>query len=740
MKPSRIAPRTPTTRPRTSSTRFNATKRVRISDQILDTSDSDDGDDDDDDDHDDYNHNQEDSTSTASLSTGLTPAASRMNLLPDIRSGYDRTPIRRRKDDHLKRRCSEPNPHLQISRRNIIDDIQSPSFSSSPHLSRLRQEYMFLPFTDILDSRTIRRIRRYGFSEEMNRIDCVRREKRKALREKEDELRALRDEVDRLKRLRQLQNTRLTPPTEDRGNGAAWEKIEEMETLTLLRPNGESPARRRALHLDSNRFASPPADDYYDENRDDEHTLIDEEEEEQEEEQEQEEGLRYDSTRSGENVVKDIEMHDDYSATITPFALRAELDQLRQEKQALFQQWRKQCVPYTSDNNPNPSSTTPPPSNTVEDIIESFREIIAGRARIISSLDKTYQQLSEHGFQGENCSQIIAKISKSFTDAQEQLDKVSHIEGNPQSDLSDWKTILDALVRRVNQLTNELDTSRKSALSNDTDLRHQLQNTASRLQRSEHLRKELETAQASIAASMQTVIHRLEAFEKRLESIQAEKNRITMLNGSYRERIKLLQDLNHTLEEQSLTALSKIERMEKAGEKIATIADIAQGKVKLLESQITSETRRRESVERLLSERDAEIAALEESMADLRQEKELVVNEIRRNMNEEAEDHERELGILNIRVATLATKLDEAQTKIIELKSERDTAVNRLDEIRSVGGGIDVEALHAMTQAVARQVGLWRNQVAKLDEDDISARQSSYEPPTPAASERAIKD
>ncbi|KAI5302974.1 hypothetical protein KEM56_000162 [Ascosphaera pollenicola] len=710
-------PRTPSSR-RTS----NAGKKVRISDSRSTRA------------GDNYENHDDGPVPTMLQSTGLTPAASRITLLPGTTHSnkHARTPIRRRKKEDARRaRCCSDQ-----AAPSTTPCFDSPRFDSDG----VRQEYMFLPFNDILDSRTMRRIRRYGYSEEMHRINQDKRERQEMMKEKEDELRALREEVERLRRARQHKDSRLTPPTED-GSGAsdAWKEINGLEALLRAREtqNGE-------LDISAGGLNSPPGD--YDDNDDDDHTLIDEDEEPCS-------PTRRRSDADSQTASKDVDMDD-----AAPLALREELHQLREEKKSLFQQWRKRCeelhqlreekkslfqqwrkrcVPYTGED-----AAAEPAADTIGDIVNSFQDVVASRVKVMSSLDKTYQDLSQNGFEGDDCPQIIANISQCFSDARGQLEK-SLPATQEGYDLSNWKNILNSLVRRIDDLVSNLESARESAARNDLSLNQDLDNASTRLQRSEHLRKELETAYASMKSNMETVLDRLHTFEKQVTTLRSEKNRLALMNGSYKQQIKVLQDMNNTMEEQSLTALEKIERMERAGEKIARVADIAQGRVKLLESQITSETQRRQSVELLLEQRDEEISSLEESISDLRQDRDLVVADLQRNMNEEAEDHERELGILNIRVASLATRLDEAQTKTEELRRERDRALRKLETVRGADAGVDVEALHAMTQAVARQVGLWREQVAKLDDGEDSQEkrsdESDYEPVTPAISESALR-
>ncbi|KAI5299480.1 hypothetical protein KEM55_002098, partial [Ascosphaera atra] len=70
-------------------------------------------------------------------------------------------------------------------------------------------------------------------------------------------------------------------------------------------------------------------------------------------------------------------------------------------------------------------------------------------------------------------------------------------------------------------------------------------------------------------------------------------------------------------------------------------------------------------------------------------------------------------GLLNIRVAGLATQVDEAETRCAEMVRQRDEMREELEALRERFDPESIEALHVMTQAVARQVEVWQREAGQ---------------------------
>ncbi|KAI5283769.1 hypothetical protein KEM55_001365, partial [Ascosphaera atra] len=191
----------------------------------------------------------------------------------------------------------------------------------------------------------MRRIRRYGYSEEINRITSAKQQRQKETKRREEELRALRDEVEQLRRSKEREEAHLTPPADNESD--AWRRIRELEAL--LRDSGKGGTESG--------LPSPP-------DMDNDDTLVEEDEESDDDDGGNGfEPLDIPSSPSKSHAHQStppLDMnnsHDD----LPHFNLRSELDQLREEKRALFQQWKKRCLPYTEDSNSAP--TTSPDDN-----------------------------------------------------------------------------------------------------------------------------------------------------------------------------------------------------------------------------------------------------------------------------------------------------------------------------------------------------------------------------------------
>ncbi|KAI5285378.1 hypothetical protein KEM52_002468, partial [Ascosphaera acerosa] len=424
-------------------------------------------------------------------------------------------------------------------------------------------------------------------------------------------------------------------------------------------------------------------------------------------------------------------------------ALRGGLDRLRREKRALLRQWRR-SAPGVS--RPQEIGTTSDAAAAAQGMIATFQQVMIRTTGLMSELDETHRLRSSQCPAAERQSQVAESMSQCLLKAWQRMQGL-----NGSSELADWKQVLEAIIIDVDRLAHELQTARNSALavSPQPDPRQ----LVASLHQSEVQREPPEDVEATSHGTTRDMADRLQTLQSQLETLQSDNTRLNKMTTIYEEQIKLLQHMNNTMEEQSLIALEKLECMGRAGDRIAHVADTAQGKLRLLESQLATQHQEREAAALLLAERDATIAGLEERMAELVQEKEAIAAELQRSKNEQAEDHEREVGILHSRVDTLVAQLDQAQASVNALRCERDRTITNLNAVEhGATARIDIEALHAMTQLVAAQVSSWRNRVrdgeqAAADNQGTQVRTSVsapsaadyYEPATPAMTARTLR-
>ncbi|KAJ5959912.1 uncharacterized protein N7479_007062 [Penicillium vulpinum] len=571
-------------------------------------------------------------------STGLTPAMRRTSFATG--SG-DCTPSRK------SRRRSAPTPRFQRSY-----DLEEPFDETST-----KRIIQFTPLRQILDTRTQRRIRRIGLSDEINHIE---REKREA-RNMEKTMRALLQERDSLKdELRAMKRSGTGFEDQDSVAEAYWmtpdtpRSCEEVSVVSNHSRDGAAPFSNgdgdtfmfndSAVIVSSSpdfrgtRSHNPPAT----------HGLMLSDEPQT--------PIRATQTQSSVNT----EASDIHS-------LALDLEAARQEKNNLFNACRSRISGF---NDPTISSLfrqSSPPSDFFENIMEILENALSRASNAAEALESVTQECSSLGFSGDGVDDVISDMRSHFRSARLELERALPGETANVS-LEDGKATLGALVRRVESLAKDLGTERHyhhGSLSREKALRGQFD---ALLHRYETAASKINTLEDAIASSASDMLHtrmRMQDLEREGQEQAVGIDRLNTALDKYHYEVKGLEML--------------IDNLEK--ENTATKEDYAR-QISKLKKQVAHERSKRCSAEAIASESGSRIREMEETVehnriraCDLMAQVELFEKEYQKAIESleqstsELQTHEAETGALNVRISDLTTSLHGVKCEMQRLQN-----------------------------------------------------------------------
>ncbi|KAJ5722450.1 hypothetical protein N7488_000485 [Penicillium malachiteum] len=571
-------------------------------------------------------------------STGLTPAMQRTSFDGGISSG-DATPSRK------ARRRSAPTPRY---RRRSFDPVEPFEETSAEKIVQ------FTPLRQILDTRTKRRIRRIGLSDEIN---SIQREKRDAatfektlatlLRERD----ALQQELTSMEQIRGASEERL-PSYESywRSSQTQVDDLEEQTTIlqdhvsvasnpTAEEPvssvqhdgdtfmmndsailTSDSPVFRGQRHMHSPALEKP--------------------------------GL-FDDSRLDEGP-EDTDIH----------SLNIDLEAARNEKRDLFDACRSQMSAFENSELGDILHKSSPPPDFLDNILGTLTTALSRASDATKTLEGISQECSSLGFSGTSLDDVISSMRNEFRTARLELERTVPGE-TPDAGLENGKATLSALVKRVKSLARELRSERKyhyGSLGREKALRGQFDNL---LHRYEAATEKISTLEDSIASSASDMIHTRMRMQD-LESEDQEKtvgiDRLNTALDKYHEDVKGLEELVSKMEDENVSMKAKYRQQ-----------------ISALRKEVAHEREQRSAIELSASEYESRIRQLEETVeanrvraCALTAEMEILEKEHEKALDQQAQEqlqhHEQETGILNVRISELSTSLEATRSETQRLR------------------------------------------------------------------------
>ncbi|KAJ5735375.1 uncharacterized protein N7483_000500 [Penicillium malachiteum] len=570
-------------------------------------------------------------------STGLTPAMQRTSFDGGISAG-DATPSRK------ARRRSAPTPRY---RRRSFDPVEPFDETSSERIVQ------FTPLRQILDTRTKRRIRRIGLSDEIN---SIQREKRDAasfektlatlLRERD----ALQQELTSMKQIRGASEERM--PSYESYWRSSQIQVNDLEEQTTILQDHISIASNSA------------AEEHEPSVQNDGDTFMINDSAILTSESPVFRGQRHMRSPVPEQPgLFDDSRLDDGPGDTEIDGLNLDLEAARNEKRDLFDACRSQISAFENSELGDILQKSSPPADFLDNILNTLTTALSRASDAIKTLEGISQECSSLGFSGTSLDDVISSMRNEFRSARLELERT--VPGETPGGLENGKATLSALVKRVKSLARELRSERKyhyGSLGREKALRGQFDNL---LYRYETATEKISTLENSIASSASDMIHTRMRMQD-LESEDQEKtvgiDRLNTALDKYHEDVKGLEELVSKMEDGNVSMKAKYRQQ-----------------ISALRKEVAHEREQRSAIELSATEYESRIRKLEETVEKnriqacaLTAEMEILEKEHEKALDQKAQEqlqhHEQETGILNVRISELSTSLEATRSETQRLR------------------------------------------------------------------------
>ncbi|KAL4990265.1 hypothetical protein BDW68DRAFT_185827 [Aspergillus falconensis] len=583
--------------------------------------------------------------SVPDYSTGLTPALCRTTF-EEKDEALQRTPTR------PLRRHSTP-----LGRSRRVTDSPIPRASTSPE-----KVLHFTPLRQLLDTRTQRRIRRIGLSNEINSLERERR----AAAQYEKSLDSLLRERDSLKLELELAKRGKTPASQSASDDGEWTAPEDwIEHLEA--GNDRLRAQLSFSAVDNYRHPTPAQSD-----ADTVDTI-----------------LVNDSGFEGNSVFMsdspdirtadvnsvpdefslgptlskvDASVQTSRGIDVEFTAISRDLEATRKEKKDLFEACRSRLNLLSGTALERHLRERSPPADLFEDIVPSLMQSLARASDATQTLSDIQSELSSLGFHGTNAYESIRELRNAFRTARLELEHI--IPGETANvGLNGGMPTLSALVKRVQTLVESLheeQTRHQGSSDRERALRGQFDTL---LVRYESELKKIQDLEESIASSADDMLHtrmRMQELESEAKDHAIGTERLKAALDKYDGDVKRLESLVTRLEEE------KAQRAESHAQQVFEL----QQKVAEGESRRRADHSTIEKMEKQIREREEVIEQNRIRLCDLTAKVESVERERQQaveNLEKTVTEHEQETGLLNVRIAELNTALEAAKAETEKL-------------------------------------------------------------------------
>ncbi|CEJ55752.1 hypothetical protein PMG11_01990 [Penicillium brasilianum] len=581
---------------------------------------------------------------TPVCSTGLTPAMKRTSFIESgigcSRSGNG-TPSGR-----AHRRRSAPTPRFQTSY-----DIEAFDESST------RRVIQFTPLRQILDTRTQRRIRRFGLSDEINSIQREKRESanfEKTLEGLRQERDALQHELNALKQRQEIPGEQL--PSYESFWMSPQVRVRELERETnrirdeiSVASNQSFDVQETSIDNDGDTFTLNDSAVIISNSPDLRamHSPV------------PDSPARFDRTNAEISTQTDVLKTTENSDIQT---LTFDLETAKNEKRELFHACRRHLSTFEASGFGETLRQSSPPPDFFDNVIDILTMALSRASDATQTLEGISQECSSLGFTGSSTDEVIDDMRSHFRAARLELERA--IPGETANvSLEDGKATLRALVHRVKSLANDLKAERdhyQGSLGREKALRGQFDNL---LHRYEAAADKISSLEDSIASSASDMLHtriRLQDLENEDQEKSIGIDRLNAALDKYHDDVRGLEEMVSRLEDENVATKERYRQ-----------------RISELKAQVMSERQQRSAIEISTSETEARIRQLEETveqnrvracdltteMEILEKEHQAVLERLEQTASEQHQHYEEEIGTLNVRISELTTSLEGARSE-----------------------------------------------------------------------------
>ncbi|KAJ5337731.1 hypothetical protein N7452_004459 [Penicillium brevicompactum] len=654
-------------------------------------------------------------------STGLTPAMRRTSF--NLNAG-DSTPSR------SARRRSAPTPRYTRS----YDPVEH--FDDTCTERRVQ----FTPLRQILDTRTQRRIKRIGLSDEINHIE---REKRDASKF-EKTMQALRQERDSLKtELRSMKRASLgfeeptleassywtTPHSPTSCENASVGSSHSMDETTYMASgdgdtfmfNDSAVIVSSSPDIRNTRNLNPPLT----------------------------ESLMLFEESQAPLVPTKLRFSDDKERPESE-SLEHDLAAARREKKTLFDACRSHISQLNEPALDALFTDSSPPPDFFDNLLDILSSALARASDAAEALEGVTQECSSLGFAGDDANDILSDMRSQFRSARLELERAVPGE-TPNVSLEDGKGTLTALVQRVESLARDLDTEQHyhhGSLGREKALRGQFD---ALLHRYEAAATKIESLESSIASSAGDMLHtriKMQNLESEGQEQAIGIDRLNTALDKYHDEVKSLEDLIDNLEkENSATKEDYARQISNLRKKVTH----ERSKRSLAEASASSAESRIRELEQTVETNRIKVSDLNTQVEQLEKEQHMAIELLEKNATE-LQSQEANTGTLNVRISDLATSLDDAKSEVKRLgllntglEQQLHDEIEARDELLDKWAADQVRSFAHMKETITSQrrrakvrAANWELKSDDLMSDGTSTMGCASEPITPVSMTRFV--
>ncbi|KAL4905389.1 hypothetical protein BDW74DRAFT_152558 [Aspergillus multicolor] len=665
--------------------------------------------------------------SVPDYSTSLTPALSRTSF-DDRESAIQRTPTR------SSRRHSTP-----LARSRRVSDSPMPRASTSPE-----KVLHFTPLRQLLDTRTQRRIRRIGLSDEINNLE---REKRAAaqndksletlLRERD----SLKQELELVKRGRALASQLYSDDGEWMAPGDRIEHLESgndrlraqlsfssIDGYRHLTPSESDACTVDTILVNDSGFEGDTVfmSDSPDFRAADNHAIPDE------------------FSLSPSQPAVDVSVQTSCDRDLDFTAISRDLEAARKEKRDLFEACRSRLNLLGGTALERHLREGSPPADFFDDIVPSLMQTLARASAATQTLRDIQDELSSLGFQGADARESVHGLRDRFRIARLELERI--VPGETANvGLNDGMSTLGALVKRVQTLVeslNEEQIRHQGSSDREKALRGQFDMLLVRYESASQRILDLEESITSSAGDMLHTRMRMQELEREAQDHVVTNDKLKAALDKYRDEVKRVEDVIAKLEnENAQRAETHTQQVSEMQQKIAeeeSSRRAAQLNIENLENLI----REREEV---IEQNRIRVCDLTAKVENIERERQQAVGYLEKSVTE----HEQEMGLMNVRVAELNTALEAAKSEAEKLnrynaglKEQLRLEVEAKDSLLNKWFAEQTRAFTSMKAAVSAERRKTKvrdaNWELKSDEIESDDKGLNCEPITPVSMTRFV--
>ena len=396
-------------------------------------------------------------------------------------------------------------------------------------------------------------------------------------------------------------------------------------------------------------------------------------------------------------------------------ALSNDLEMARVEKKEFFNACRAlPCLGDMRNNDDNIFRLPSPAPDFLYQLIPILTTALTRASDTAHALDSVKQKLVNLGFQGDNIGDSVREMISQFRSARTGLENALPGEN---VGLEDGSATLDALVTRVKILVANVEEGHRlydGSLGREKMLKSQFDTLLVQCDEASKRIGALEEETSALSRTLLCKTMQMEGLEHEKREQDGEVRRLSEALSGYYDESKRLGGLISDLEKESVTSRETHKRK---------VLELEQ-KCGTMEQLVSQRETRIYELEDIIQESHGTVSILTSKFEALEAEYQLAVELQEKTIAEQRENHEHEVGILNVHVSQLSTGLESARSEIMKLQHKNGRVEEQLKlEIKAKN-----DLMHEWIASQVRSLS-WAQETVNTENRNTMVRRVSLEEP-----------